>query len=174
MHRVGRDGLQLIDLKKYPINEGDSVIFVFGEIDVRCHIGKQRDIQKRNLEEIIETLTKNYLNSINLNKKTLKNLNTFILSIMPPTNQVFNEHVPYYGSLEDRINITKKLNEKLSILAKENNIIFIDAYSLLSTQKGDLRYDISDKNVHLDLKYNYLIKDIIFQKIIEINNTKSN
>jgi hypothetical protein len=45
MHRIGRDGLNFLDMTSYGVQENEVAIFVFGEIDCRCHIGKQRDKQ---------------------------------------------------------------------------------------------------------------------------------
>ena len=37
---IGRDRLVRLDIRKFPVAEGDTVIFSFGEIDCRCHIHK--------------------------------------------------------------------------------------------------------------------------------------
>jgi hypothetical protein len=44
MRAVSKDGRNNISLKELGIVDGDSVIWCFGEIDVRCHIIRQRDI----------------------------------------------------------------------------------------------------------------------------------
>src|SRR5579872_2784969 len=61
MHRIGRDGLSFLDLRMKEIEEGATIVFVYGEIDVRCHIGKQRDLFGRKQDEIIDSLARNYL-----------------------------------------------------------------------------------------------------------------
>ena len=41
MHSIGRDGLMALNLKNFGVSEGDVAVFVFGEVDARCHVGKQ-------------------------------------------------------------------------------------------------------------------------------------
>ena len=50
--------------QKHGIKNGDFVVFVFGEIDVRNHIGKQIDSLNRNEDEVLKTLAVNYLQKI--------------------------------------------------------------------------------------------------------------
>jgi hypothetical protein len=40
MHRVGRDNINFINFINYNINNNDIVIYQFGEVDCRCHIGR--------------------------------------------------------------------------------------------------------------------------------------
>lgn len=169
MHRVGRDGLNILNLQKLGIKENDIVIFTFGEIDVRCHIGKQRDEKKRDLNEIIDTLVKNYINTINLNKKLYNKINCVIYLVVPPTNRCNNKNFPFYGTINDRINITNKLNSTLSVHAKKNDLYVLNIYALLHNKKGLLEYKLSDKCVHVAQSKNYLIKKGLIKLLKSIN-----
>ena len=53
MHGIGKDGLRVLNIASYNMQENDIAVFVFGEIDARCHIGKQRDEQHRDVDQII-------------------------------------------------------------------------------------------------------------------------
>jgi hypothetical protein len=61
MHRIGRDGLSLLEKWRRDIIgalEGDVLVFVFGEIDVRCHILKQsEDKMFQSMSSLINWLT---------------------------------------------------------------------------------------------------------------------
>ena len=48
MHRVSRDGAGLSALNTLNFGTGDALGFVFGEIDVRVRVAKQRDRFGRN------------------------------------------------------------------------------------------------------------------------------
>ena len=170
MHRVGRDGVNFLNIKNYGVQNEETAVFVFGEIDVRCHIGKQRDLNNRNLDEVIDTLAKKYIETIVINKNMFEKINIFIVSITPPTNQSPNPDYPIYGSLQDRINITQKLNLKLKELSALNQIYFLDIYQLLSNNNGSLNPPMSDGSVHMNPKYNYLAKNKLIEMILEIEN----
>jgi hypothetical protein len=165
MHGVGKDGLNTLDIKKYNVLENDIVVFVFGEIDVRCHIGRQRDQKKRCLEEIINTLVNNYVATINENRVFYNNINCVIMSVLPPTNRGFNHAFPYYGTIEDRVNITKKLNSKLKEACLLNNIKYLDVYYLYADSNGSFNKALGDQSVHVGLNKNYPIKEALAKLI---------
>ena len=95
MHRVGRDGIAGLNLKGFGVNDYDVVVFAFGEIDVRCHMGKQRDQFNRNEDEVINTLAANFLCTILQNKLEYKNLTCVVYSVTPPTDQTYNPTWPF-------------------------------------------------------------------------------
>jgi hypothetical protein len=162
MHRIGRDG---INVKDYDVKENDLAVFFFGEIDVRCHIGVQRDKKSRQLDEIIETLTENYLSSIMANKNQFNSIHLIVCSIVPPSDRAFNPTFPFYGTLEDRVSITIKLNDVLKIKCEKNNIGFIDIYNHYSLITGELDQSKSEDGVHIHFNYNAIIKQYLFAYI---------
>lgn len=162
MHRIGRDG---INIKDYDVNENDYVVFFFGEIDVRCHIGIQRDKHKRDIEEITNTLANKFVLSILKNQEQFENIHFIIYSVVPPTNAHYNPTFPFYGTLEDRIIIAKKLNSVLKNLCKLNKIGFIDIYNHYSLQNGEMNPSMSEDAVHIHFNCNNEIKKCLFAYI---------
>ena len=161
MYRIGRDGISCNEIK-----DNDIVVFVSGEIDARCHIGKQRDKYKRSLEEVIETLVRNYVAAILKLRDAYNNLTCVVSMIVPPTDVTFNPHFPYYGSLEDRIQVTRLLNKKLEREYSLNNIYFVDKYNEYCTEYGDLRSDISEPgNVHV--VFNKPVKEGLLELVLK-------
>lgn len=158
MYSIGKNGLNAVNLKNFGIENNDVVVFVFGEIDARCHIGKQRDENNRELDEVIETLVINFLNTLNQNKLMFQKLHYVIMSIMPPTDNIYNVCLPYHGTLEDRVTITQKINKKLYELSNTYEFDFFDIYSLYATLTGELDITKSDKVVHVNSLYNDQIK----------------
>lgn len=157
MHRFGRDKLKFLNIQNHGVQENDIIVFDFGEIDARGHVGKQRDTKNRNLDEIINTLIKRYIEAINLNLQKYRNLHCVIVSITPPSNQ--KSGLIKWGTLEDRINITKKMNAKLHYECLKNNFIFLDIYDLFANDNGVMIPEKSDGGAHINYKYNHLIKD---------------
>lgn len=164
MHRVGRDGLSFLDISRFNVNPNDIAVFVFGEIDVRCHICKQRDVQHKTVDEIIDLLVLKYIKTVNDNKNMVRNLQCIVLNVIPPA-EFFNPSFPSYGSLEDRIDCTIKLNKKLSEECSNNNIKFLNTFDYFATQKGDLSRFLSDGTVHIAMYNNGIIKDKLLKLI---------
>ena len=158
MHRIGRDG---INIKNYGVRENDFVVFTFGEIDVRCHIGIQRDKQNRAVEEIIETLAQNILLSILQNNRQFTNIHFLICSVVPPTNAHYNPQFPFYGTLVDRIMLTKKLNRNLKSKCESRNVGFLDIYDFYSLENGELNPAMSDGIIHIHSSSNDKIKQCL-------------
>jgi peptidylprolyl isomerase len=166
MNRIGREG---INITNYGIKNNDFVVFVFGEIDVRCHIGLQRDKYNRDDEEIIDTLAEFFLLAILGNNQRLMNNHFVICSVVPPTNAFYNPEFPFYGTLEDRIDLTKQLNSTLKSKCELNNIGFLDIYDYYSLENGELNPAISDGIVHIRSDCNYEIKKHLFSLINNYN-----
>lgn len=161
MYRMGRDGLSFLNIKDYGVRDNDAVVFAFGEIDVRCHIGKQGFLQNRDIETIIEELASNYIQTILDNKAQFENLICLIYSVTPPTDIRNNPSFPIYGPIDQRIFITKKLNENLEQKCKEYDLYFIDVYEDYSDSRGILRVELSDGDVHIHpLQYKYIEEEL--------------
>lgn len=166
MYSFGKDE-SFVDLNQLNIKNGDICVFVFGEIDIRCHIGKQRDKKNRNLSEILETLAKSYIATILRKKAQFNDLTCIIYNVIPSSNDINNPEYPYYGTLEDRINITKRLNHVLKTECKNNSIIFLDTYDAYSTKEGRLNPDYSDGHVHIRSEYGELIRRKLLALLFE-------
>lgn len=159
MHRIGRDGLNILNFKTLNIQEKDTVVLCFGEIDVRCHIGKQRDVAKRDLEEIIDTLATNYFQTILLNRALYTNISIIVYTVTPPANGASTAEYPMYGELGDRVAIAKKLNQKIREIAASKGIKVLDVYDDYSDQNGVLKRELSDGDVHILPSCNQKIRE---------------
>lgn len=164
MHRVGRDGMNAINIKSMGILPQDIVVFVFGEIDVRCHIEKQSVLQNRPWEEIVDELSCRYIQTILENQKQQGSHQCVVCAVVPPTDRAFNKNFPFYGSLETRVAITQTLNRKLHDLCMQNGLILLDLYAGFHTENGDLKMELSD-GVHISHRVNTGIKNRLIELI---------
>ena len=150
MHRVGRDGM----IAKYCIHQNikphDTLIWCFGEIDVRCHIKKQEDLG-REIDEIISELVEKYILTIIKNIEKTPCL-MYIMSIVPPIDKdkvIENKDFPFIGTNQERANFTLKINQLLKKKCAEHNIKYFDIHSDYVDENGMLKFELSDKNVHI-------------------------
>jgi hypothetical protein len=152
-YSFGKEKLNRCDISKYDIEDGDTIIFCFGEIDCRCHIHKHIT-EENSYQNIIDNLVENYFEAICVNiincKVQLKNI--CVYNIVPPIQKINtseNLEYPYLGSDEERKSYVLYFNQKLKEKCAENNYLFFDIYNYYIDENGFLRKDLSDHNVHI-------------------------
>lgn len=172
MYRIGRDKLKIINLKnlsaevqniddksnnKVPIvNEKDVVIYIFGEIDIRCHLLKQIENSNSNEDEIIDKLVTEYINAVKVNHSLFKNITSCIRFITPACQvKSTSSKRPIYGSLSERIKLTKKINKYLQLKCGMNNIIYINdniIHTKFTNKEGVLKKEFIEAGTHFNTK----------------------
>jgi hypothetical protein len=175
MHSFGRDKLKILNYKACGSDEKSIIVYQIGEIDCRCHIGKQL-LLNRDLEEITDTLVNNFIDSILENIKQYSKMYIIICCIPPPIDQLYYESVngklssdfpvPFVGTNQERVLYTKKMNAKLKQKCNENDFLFFDYYDYYSTSDGLLKIEYSDNIVHIQ-DNTYLLEK--FKELIHIN-----
>ena len=93
---IGLDGINIKD--GYNVNNGDTVIFCFGEIDCRCHIHKHITISN-DFKQIIDTIVNNYFIQIQNAVNTFDNLITVIYNVVPPIQKHNTDENPFFPYL---------------------------------------------------------------------------
>ena len=152
-YSFGKEKLNRCDIRNFNIQNGDTVVFCFGEIDCRCHVYKHIN-ETTTYQYIIDNIVDNYFEAIKINIVTseLKLKNVCVYNIVPPI-QRYNTHenpeYPYLGNDEERKEYTLYFNKKLKEKCAENNYIFFDIYDKYIDENGFLRKDLSDDNVHI-------------------------
>lgn len=153
MHRIGRDGIIINYDEKY--NHKDNIhILVYGEVDCRCHIGKQI-LKGRKMDNICEELVYAYFNTITSVIKDSKAI--IVVGVIPPTRKsdfitLHGNLVPQYpfiGTDEERVLYTQKINELLEINCAKYGFIYFDPYDYYKHEDGTLKHKYSDSTIHL-------------------------
>jgi hypothetical protein len=153
MHRIGRDNIIINFNSMYNIPYNTFILF-YGEVDCRCHVGKQI-LLGRTLEDIVEELVGNYFRTIKNNMHTYNKI--IISSITPPVSKLKYESIhgpirhefPFIGSDEERVLYTKTVNAKLKQYCEKYGYIFFDTYDYYSDNNGLLIFEKSDTNSHI-------------------------
>jgi len=152
-YSFGKEKLNRCDIRKFNIQDGDTIVFCLGEIDCRCHIHKHIT-NTTTYQEIIDTIVNNYFEAIELNVSTsqIKLKNVCVYNVVPPIqkyNTFENPEYPYLGMDEERKQYVLYFNEKLKEKCNEKKYIFFDVYNKYIDANGFLRKDLSDGNVHI-------------------------
>lgn len=152
-YSFGKEKLDRCDIRNMNINNGDTIVFCFGEIDCRCHVHKHIN-ETTTYQEIINNIVNNYIEAIDLNitvsELVLKNI--CIYNVVPPIqkyNTLENIEYPYLGTDDERKQYVLYFNEKLKEKCSEKKYVFIDIYDKYADENGFLRKELSDDNVHI-------------------------
>jgi hypothetical protein len=179
MHRIGRDEYSLQQLhglarkfmraylptrkpayaflqepaESLHISPGDYVVLVFGEIDVRAHILRQRDEKMRQLKDIIDDLVRRYANAVTEMMRANPGVSFAVQGIVPPTDednlQEPLKDFPMYGSVDERVQVTVALNARMKAECARIGASFIDVFPYYADDAGELELDLKDANVHI-------------------------
>tara|TARA_B110000483_G_C17978459_1_gene458765 strand:- start:103 stop:705 length:603 start_codon:yes stop_codon:yes gene_type:complete len=152
-YTFGREILNLCDIRKYDINDGDSLIFCFGEIDCRCHVHKHITATT-SYRDVIDSIIDSYITAININiyNSDINFKNICIYNVVPPIeryNTYENIEQPYLGSDQERKQYVLYFNEILRDKCNENKWVFFDIYNKYIDNNGYLNKQLSDGNVHI-------------------------
>jgi hypothetical protein len=161
MHRVGRDNIIANFNKDEVLQNNNILVFVYGEIDCRCHIQKQINLGNDE-DTVIKELVTNYFTTIknNVIKDNLYNFKVIIVGVIPPVKQTDYEMsrgplpddfpFPFVGTDEDRVRFNNKVNKLLEDLSNNNGCIYFNPYTKHYTRPcGTLKFELSDGSVHL-------------------------
>jgi hypothetical protein len=169
MFRIGRDQ-SIINFHPSHLGADNILVFVYGEIDVRFHIGNQI-LHGRKEEEIIQQLVMAYFNTIKT-VATSSYRHIIITSIVPPLQQ--EEHESLYGKITHeypfqlsdahRVRFRERMNSLLQQYCQENHFIFFDPYEFYTRPDGTLKFEYSDTNVHIQENSHVLQ---LFKELIE-------
>lgn len=185
MFRVGRDKSIMKFDKEGIINDASDpsrrilISITYGEIDCRCHINRQINLQ-RDEDDIICELVNKYIDAI-IDNTTGLDAKIVVVGVIPPTKRSDYEHLngkitndfPFLGSDQDRVRYTQKTNRLLEELSKKNNFIYFNPYLHYTRDDGTLKYELSDNTVHLGDNSHFLEKFVELYEGLALAETPS-
>lgn len=172
MHRIGREGLKECDVNSFGINNNDVVVFCFGSIDRDSHIAKQMSFRKE--DEIIDTLCRNYIKTIIMNKRQFDNLKVVVVPPPPIFVQDFMFDIEIYNGKsydfmrDHQVRLGRRLHEELRKFCLANELDFLDIWEMYSTEHGDLDRKFAEEGDHHILpQYNVPIKEALIRTVLK-------
>jgi hypothetical protein len=152
MFSLGRD-TRINNFRPTDTDENSTVCFVYGEIDVRCHIGKQVALGA-DYYVVCTSLVDKYFMAIKQLVKKYKQI--IIVGVPPPTDETDHRHtgahekpLPFVGTNAERVLYTNTLNASLKRACSEYGFKFFDPYDPYKRADGCLNYSLSDNCVHI-------------------------
>lgn len=151
-YSVGRDGLDRLDIRQYAIDDGDTVVFSFGEIDCRCHIHRYV-AAGGSISAVIDPIVARYFETIALNVRALgKLIRVGVYNVVPPVEKVSiqeNPEYPFSGTDAERQRYVLYFNAQLRQRCAEQGYLFVDVYDSYCNSEGFLNQRLSDGDVHI-------------------------
>ena len=151
MHRAGRAGMLHTYARDYRVRDGDTVVWVFGEVDVRCHIVRQQEFVGRELGEVVDTLVTKFVANMIALQRDYPHLTQVVFAPIPPldNSNYTSEAFPIHGSIDQRIACRALLVAQLESACRQHHLLFLDIGPQFATARGDLDWDRSDQFCHL-------------------------
>lgn len=150
-YSFGRDKLNLLNIKDFGVENGDIVVFCFGEIDLRCNI--QKYITEENTyTNIIDKMIENYFIAISENVEQFDNLHVCVYNVVPTvkkSNTFEYPNHPFMGTDEERKTYVEYFNLKCNEYCQKYKYIFFNVYDKYCDSNGYLNKSYSDNNVHV-------------------------
>jgi lysophospholipase L1-like esterase len=152
--------------KKY--NNGDIILFCFGEIDCRIFfknkidyysqnrtvlnkLGEWGEMEAKTDEDIISHIVNRYFNWV---KENYANYNIAfwgpIASFREDLIDYVKHNIMFTGTNKERNHITKIFNEKLQKICSENNIPFVTVFYEMINENLVTNIEMTDMNIHLN------------------------
>lgn len=148
MHRIGRDK-EILKFNKIHCSPKSVFCICYGEIDVRCHIGKQVDLGREESEICLE-LVKAYFETIRATITEYKAI--IVVGIVPPVrveDHVHADHIPFIGTNEERVRYTATMNKHIEEMCSEYGYHYFNPYAPYVDTDGCMNNALSDKCVHV-------------------------
>lgn len=140
--------VDLVDdiVKQYKIKNTDYILFCYGEIDTREHIGKQQEAG-RDLQEIIANLADRYIEFVNRYKDM--GYNVIVWGVIPAGRSTVRAHRLYWTAGE-RNRLSELINNEFYNRCKKSNIDFVSIWPDLMDSLDPHSYFADDIHLNYD------------------------
>lgn len=144
---------KLLDLIS-SLDTGAAVLLCFGEIDCRCHLLKQADIQNQPLEAVVGNCVKNYFSAVD--ELIERKFKVLVWGVIPSARSS-NEDYPTYGSMEQRNECTAQFNRQLKEECLKRGIAFISIFDNLINGQKETKLEYYFDTIHLGQVARYMV-----------------
>ena len=150
MHRVGRDGTLFFVHIAQP-KPHDTIIFMFGEIDVRCHLIRIFQEKNLNIDLSIEDVSMRYLYAIKETRDKVEfPLKICVFGTVPQVDAVVpNPTTPTHGTLQQRTIARNKLNVALKKESEAFGYSYVGFPDCYENSDGSLKMCLSDGHANI-------------------------
>lgn len=149
MHRAGRDDAFFLDGAWFRFGRHSTLVMVFGEIDTRVHVGAVAERTGETVAAVAGDLVTRFLDAIDRRRDGRR---VIVVAVVPPSetgHRGGDARYADWGTAEDRVAIGRLLNEALRSGCAARGFGFIDSNADYADERGLLRAELSDGDVHI-------------------------
>jgi hypothetical protein len=147
MYGIGRDRAPLVHRLRGRMGRKATLMFVFGGVDARRHIGAIAEKTGRPLGAIIDDLVDAYLRAIDARRGRRPVL---IVGVLPPAaNESLRPKLPTWGEQAERIEIARRLNARLEAGCAGFGFGFVSHFDTYADEAGRQLPGTTYDGVHL-------------------------
>jgi hypothetical protein len=151
MHRAGRDRAFFLRKMRWRMGRFAAVALVFGEIDVRVHIGRVAERTGRSIACVVDELATRFLDAVARHRRRRR---IIVIAVTPPAagTDGMPPALPDYPNWRmaiDRVPVTRLLNDALRNGCAARGFDFVECPADYAGPDGILRPEMSDGNVHI-------------------------
>ena len=136
-------------LKTLPIQNGDTLSFMLGEIDLRVSCGRNAGLKGIPAEHNLDRILNKYYNVIKDIKELYPNCNIIVMAPNPPIRDGVLAHDSYLGiwSTEwDRMMLYKKFTNFFYNESLLSNITYLNCMELYQDEEGFMKTELLNEN----------------------------
>jgi hypothetical protein len=149
-------------LNSLNLTSEDTIMFCFGEVDVRAHLIKQSILQNKSIEKIVNECVLKYIDNIKYYKKY--GVNILCWGVIASWNESKPYNGPSYGTNIERNSVTKIFNNILENACISEKFGYISIFSDMVNTDGSTKEEFLDdwegSHIHLSQR----VMPIILEK----------
>lgn len=175
MHRFGRDGGDVCKISEFNLDrERMKLIFNFGEIDARSHVGAQAARQGKSQFEICDVLVRRYIAAIHNITRGWPAEAIWIATTVPPHEIPPDSPHAFVNAppLLERIESSRILNACLMRHVANSPYKLLDAYNLLAGLDGSLSPGLTNDDIHIYTEKGQSLLRSCCEKTLDLNYSK--
>lgn len=149
MHGFSRNAPSVVNRRVDSATENDIFLFIFGEIDIRCHITRISNKSGKHVSEIIKDLVERYVHSVSEAMLSYPDCRAILAQPPFPSDRRPNPAFPFIGTLEQRIAAHTIMGCHLQMEANRYGFLYLPFPKAYKTTDGGLVRKYSDDGVHI-------------------------
>lgn len=148
MHRAGRDRAFFLRKMRWRMGRHATIALVFGEIDVRVHIGRIAEQTGTEASAIIDDVVRRFLDAADRHRHGRRLL---VVGLVPPgrLSHGFDPVHPDWRTAPERLPLTHLMNAALRRTCSERGFTFVACPDVYADAEGLLRPELSDGSIHI-------------------------
>lgn len=137
--------------REHGLGEGDTVVTVCGEIDIRAHVLRVAARTRQAPEAVVRHLCARFAATLHASVQAFGRLEVIVAGPAPPleVERIEGNTIEVAGSIEERVRCTRLMRNELAMQCARRGWSFLDVYGAFADERGALDVARSDLFCHV-------------------------